>query len=177
MNKYLSILIAPLLFSSQTFAQSPYPSYGGIQYAMVNYDEEGFPDAKPSALGGRLGTFFSDKVALEARFGIGLQDDTITVTDPIPADLDLEVDYLFGVYGVFHSGSQASDGLSFYGVFGFTQAELSASTLGITVSGDDTSMSYGLGAQFGGFTLEYMDYLHEDDYDATAISFGYITNF
>lgn len=179
MNKYLFALIIPILFSTQTFAQRANSTYGGIQYAMVTYDEDGFQDVEPSALVGRFGKFINDNVSIEGRFGFGLQDDTVTVFDPFlgNVDIDFEVDNLIGVYAVLHSSSQGANDVSFYGVLGYSQAELEGTAFGITVSEDDSGLSYGLGAQISGFNIEYMNYISEDDYDATAISFGYVAEF
>ena len=66
---------------------------------------------------------------------------------------------------------------SFYGVIGFSQGEIEGSAFGITVSEDESGLSYGFGVNIKSFNIEYMSYLDEDDFDATAISLGYVTQF
>jgi outer membrane immunogenic protein len=110
----------------------------------------------------------TEKVSIEGRLGFGLQDDEIDVG---PFDVEIEVDKFYGVYGVFHtSGSEDTD---VYGVLGFIKGELESTVFGETFDGDDSGLSYGIGANFRGFNIEYMSYLDEDEFDVTAISLGY----
>ena len=146
--------------------------YAGLQYALVTYEEDGFDDVEPTALVGRIGQFTSDNFAIEGRLGFGLQDDTIDVG---PFDLDLEVNSLFGVYGVLQSSP--SNGISVYGILGFSRVELEATALGVSVSDDDTGLSYGFGLNLKGFNVEYMSYLDEDDYQISALSLGFVAEF
>ena len=90
-------------------------------------------------------------------------------------DIDIEVDSLYGVYGVFHTSS--SSDTNFYGVLGFTRGELEGSAFGLTVSEDDSGLSYGFGVNIKWFNIEYMHYLDDDDWDATAISLGFTSEF
>ena len=162
-NKMLVITLA-LFYSSISFAASEGDSYGGFQYGLVTYSENGFPDAEPTALVGRYGTFVNDNVAVEGRFGFGLQDDTVF-------GIDVEVDTFFGIYGVFHASSNSDT--SFYGVLGFTKGELTFSVPGFSISEDDSGLSYGFGVDINSFNIEYMLYMDETDFDVSAISFGY----
>lgn len=147
-------------------------TYGGVQYSLVTYDEEGFDDVEPVALVGKFGRFINDSVAVEGRIGIGIQDDEVEV---LGFDVDVDVETLFGVYGVFHSDTRKD--AVFYGVIGITRGELELSFFGFEESGDESGLSYGFGANFGHFNIEYMSYLDEDDFEATAIGIGYISSF
>ena len=117
---------------------------------------------------GRYGRFINDNVAVEGRFGFGLQDDTVL-------GVDVEIDTFFGVYGVFHISSNSDT--SFYGVLGFTKGELTASVPGFSITEDDSGLSYGFGVDIKSFNIEYMLYLDEDFYEVSAISFGYNSYF
>ena len=172
MKKILLVITLALFYSSISYAASEGDTYGGLQYALVTYDEDGVDEAEPTALVGRYGQFVNDNISVEGRFGFGLQDDTVNV---LGIDVDVEVDTFFGVYGVFHASSNSDT--SFYGVLGFTKGEVTASAGGISVSEDDSGLSYGFGVDFNSFNIEYMLYLDEDFYEVSAISFGYNTYF
>jgi len=167
--KTLLVVIAFALFCvTPLHAQEKDSNYWGAQYALVTYDESGFDEAEPTALVLRLGRFVTENISVEGRLGFGLQDDEIDVG---PFDVEIEVDKLYGIYGLFHTSG--SDDTNVYGVLGFTKGELEATALGVTFEGDDSGLSYGIGANYRGFNIEYMSYLDEDDYDVTAISLGY----
>lgn len=153
-------------------------NYGGIQYSQVNVDIDGLDDADPTALVGKLGQFVTENVAIEGRLGFGVSDDEIDV-DLGPffgeVEVEVEVNYLAGVYAVVHSDTEAT--ATFYGLVGITQGEIELSVGGESVDDDDSGLSYGLGVNIKNFNLEYMSYLEEDDYDVTAISIGYVSEF
>ena len=172
MKSILLVVVLVFSYSSVSIAASEGDTYGGLQYALVTYDEDGIDEVEPTALVGRFGKFVSENVAIEGRLGFGLSDDSVDVG---PFDVDVEVEYLFGFYGVFHTNSNSDT--SVYGVLGFTQGELEGSAMGITVSEDDSGLSYGFGINIKSFTIEYMSYIDEDDYDVTAISLGFATEF
>jgi hypothetical protein len=94
---------------------------------------------------------------------------------PFDVEVEIEVNYLVGIYGVLHSDTEAK--ATFYGLIGVTQGELEASAFGESFDEDDTGLSYGVGVNIGYFNLEYMSYLDEDDYSVTAISAGFVTEF
>lgn len=172
MKNILFVITLALFYNSPSFAASAGESYGGLQYALVTYDEDGFDEVEPTALVGRYGHFINDNVAIEGRIGFGLQDDTV---DAGAFDIDIEVDSLYGIYGVFHTSSNSDT--NFYGVLGFTKGEIEGSAFGLTVSEDDSGLSYGFGVNIKWFSIEYMSYLDDDDWDATAISLGFTTEF
>jgi len=167
--KTLFAVLAVALFSvTPLHAEVKDSNYWGAQYALVTYDESGFDDVEPTALVLRIGRFMTDNISIEGRLGFGLQEDDI---DFGPFNIEVEVDKLYGIYGVFQTSG--SNDTNVYGVLGFTKGELEASFLGETIEGDDSGLSYGIGANFHGFNIEYMSYLDEDDFDVTAISLGY----
>jgi len=100
MKKILLVVTLAFFYSSISFAASEGDTYVGVQYGLFTYDEVGFPDVEPTALVGRYGRFINDNVAVEGRFGFGLQDDTVL-------GVDVEIDTFFGVYGVFHISSNS----------------------------------------------------------------------
>jgi len=168
----LLILVISALPISLTYAASQGDNYVGLQYSQVTYDEDDFDDAEPTALVGKIGQFINESAAIEGRLGYGISDDEIDVG---PFDVEIEINYLVGVYGVFHTDTDAK--ATFYGLVGVTKGELEASAFGESFEEDDTGLSYGLGVNIGFFNLEYMSYLDEDDYSVTAISAGFVTEF
>ena len=169
MSARIPIMAILLLLGTTAQAASQGDTFLTVQYAMVTYDEEGFDEAEPTAVVFRYGQFVNENVSVEGRFGLGLQDDEI---DAGGFDVDIEVDSLFGVYVAVHAFGETNS--SFYGIVGVTQGELEGSAFGITISEDESGFSYGIGARFGQFNIEYMNYLDEDDFEATAISLGYV---
>ena len=174
--KYLLIGIV-FLVGSPVYAAGQGTNYAGVQYAVVTYDEEGIDDVEPTALVGRIGHFVNDNVAIEGRIGVGLQDDEVEVDLGIfgTVDVEVEVEHLFGIYAAIHSSS--SSDISVYGIIGYTQGELEASAGGFDASEDDSGLSYGLGLNIYKFNIEYMSYLDEDEFEVTAISLGFVTQF
>jgi outer membrane immunogenic protein len=168
MKTILAVIAVTLFCVAPLHAEDKGTSYWGAQYALVTYDESGFDEVEPTALVLRLGRFVTENISIEGRLGFGLEDDEVDVG---PFDVEVEVDNLYGIYGVFHTSG--SDDTNVYGVLGFTKGELKATAFGATFEGDDSGLSYGIGANFRGFNIEYMSYLDEDEFDVTAISLGY----
>lgn len=171
--KSFSVLLALLAMVAAPLHAAEGDTYGSVQYALVTYDEEGFDEVEPTALVFKYGQFINDRVSVEGRFGIGMQDDEIDVVIlGIPFEAEVEVETVFGVYLVAHSNPNAQG--SFYGVLGVTRGELEVSIDGFSDSDSETDISYGVGARFGNFSIEYMNYLDKDAFEATAISLGYV---
>ncbi len=171
--KSFTILFALLAIFATPLHAAEGDTYGSVQYALVTYDEEGFDEVEPTALVFKYGKFINDNVSIEGRFGIGLQDDDIDVDIlGMTFEAEVEIETVFGVYLVAHTNPDAQG--TFYGVLGVTQGELKVSIDGFSDSESESDISYGFGARFGNFTLEYMNYLDKDAFEATAISLGYV---
>lgn len=168
MKKHICTFLIAILFTPALYAANAGSNYVGLQYAVVNVDFDGIGDVDPTALVGKLGYFFTDNVAIEGRLGIGLEDDDIL-------GVDVDIEHLYGIYGVFHASNNIET--TFYGVLGFTDAEAEFSGPGGSADGDESSFSFGVGANISGFNIEYMSYIDEDDTEATAISIGYTAQF
>ena len=175
-----AITSALLLSANPTFAYDTGDGFVGAQYAMATYSESGVPDFDVSALVIRGGYFFNKYFSLEGRLGFGIGDDTQNV---FGIDINLELDNMYGIYGVGHIPLNQT--VDLYGVIGFTNAEASAEAVGIpgaTASGDESDLSFGIGADFLvskniSLNLEYMAYLSKDVFDLSALGFGINYNF
>lgn len=181
-----TILSAAVTFFSicgtNIYAGTTGDAYGGIQYALGSYNEDGFEEVNPTALVGRFGKYVQNNFAIEGRIGIGLQDDSVNVFVPGFGNLDvsLDIDTLIGIYGVGHVNLNESS--SVYALLGFTRGEATASGGGISISGDDSGLSYGVGANIGtgnnvSFNIEYTQYLNKSDFDLSAIGLGIVFGF
>ena len=178
MIKIMGIMLIGVSALSNSYAAEG-DTYMGVQYSMVTYSETGFPDFEPVALIGRYGSFTSDNFAIEGRFGIGLADDTQNIGSGF--DGVIEIDSMFGVYGVGYADTGST---RVYGLFGFTQGKLTATIPGFgSVSESDSDISFGFGVDIdmGGnaaINLEYMNYMEfEGSADITAIAIGYKASF
>ena len=169
------LAVLPTVLMANPMSQGP--SYGGITFSQLKYDEDGISDdANPTALIGRHGYFVANQIAIEGRLGIGHSDDTVRVDEFGPAvDVDVELDGLLGFYAVGHL--PLGEAASIYGLFGFTDAKATASANGFSDSDTNSGLSYGFGAEFYpseqiGLNIEYTQYLDESGYDLSAISAG-----
>jgi outer membrane immunogenic protein len=170
--KQIMVAIALVLFSSSIFAGSDGETYGSIQYALVTLPDDYVGDIKPTALIFRVGKFVDENISLEGRFGIGLEKDKVNL---LGYGVDMEVDSIYGLYSLFHLNTDSD--VSLYGLIGYSKVQVKASFSGYSSTGDEDGFSYGLGAKINSFTIEFMSYLDKPDAEATALSFGYVTEF
>lgn len=172
------IAAAALLASSSALATSAGSSYVGGQIGQLTYDESGVPDAEPTIGVLRLGHFVVDHFAIEGRLGTSLADDDVRV---LGVDVDVEIDYLAGVYGAGYLPLGDSP-VSVYGLAGFTRGKATAKAGNISESETDSDFSYGVGLQANmtpqlSGTLEYMSYMDKSDFEASAVTLGLNFNF
>ena len=172
------IVLLTLVASTTAVADTAGETYIGAQLSQVTYDEDGFSEAEPTAIVGRLGYFLADHFAIETRLGFGLADDSIEASG---FDVDVEVDSLIGFYGL--GNLPLGDVFSVYALAGLTRGELSAEVDGFgSASGDDSGFSYGAGVQARfnesvSAHIEYMSYLDESDYSVTGLAIGLNAHF
>ncbi len=168
--------------SGNAFAGLTPGAYAGIQYAITDFSFEGVSeDFSPTGIIGRAGSNLNQYFSIEGRLGLGLSDDTVTVTDATTnASVSIELDTLIGLYGVGRVPLGKSS--SIYAVIGVTQidATASASLTGIgsaSLSEDESDFSYGIGADIGilynlWVNVEYVQYIDKTDIDVSAIALG-----
>lgn len=176
----LVVSLGPM--SGNAFAGLTPGAYAGIQYAIADFSfEDVSEDFSPTGLIGRAGSNLNRYFSIEGRLGLGLSDDTVTVTDATTnASVSIELDTLIGLYGVGHVPLGKSS--SVYALVGLTQidATASASVTGIgfaSLSDDESDFSYGIGADIGilynlWVNVEYVQYLDKSDLDVSAIALG-----
>ena len=169
---YFSFLMA--LFNTSAQAEFRETVYTGIQGAQFTYEDNltGI-EGKPPALVLRLGGYLEGGTAIEARFGFGLNGNGDTVNVPGIGDVDFDVENFFGLYGLYHIGWGSN--ASFYGLLGVTNGEIKISP-GFDTD-RETSFSYGIGLNIARLNFEYVHYFHDNDFDVTAISVGFVSKF
>ena len=166
----LSLILAGM--ATPALAAEPGDTYLGGGFGMVTYEEQGLPEAEPSALVGRLGYHITSNIAIEGRLGFGISDDDINFAG-VP--VAVEVDQLVGAYAVGYL--PLAEAFSLYGLAGFSYGEGSASAAGYSLDDDDTDFSYGVGATFdvtqnvAGY-IEWAQYFDESSYEVTGITLG-----
>ena len=168
--------------SGNVFAGLTPGAYGGVQYAITDFSFGDISeDISPTALVGRAGSNINQYISIEGRLGFGLSDDTVTVTDGVTAEsASVELDTLIGIYGVGHLPLGKSSSL--YALLGLTRVDATKSGAitgfgSVSVSDDETDLSYGFGADIGilynlWVNVEYIQYLDKTDFDVSAIALG-----
>ena len=91
--------------------------YGGVQYSQVDYSES-VADLDFTTVSVIAGYELSNSVALEARYGQGQGDDEAY-------DVDVEVDSVYGLYGVLSLPNETN--VEPYFIIGYTKGKLTAS--------------------------------------------------
>ena len=166
MNKLLMSLLLVLSTSVQADQLS---SYLGVQLGTSESSLDGFgSDVDLDYTLIRFGIWVDDSIALELRTGRGIDDDNYQ-------GIDLEVERIGGLYGLYHLN--IGPNASVYGAAGWSDGTLKASQGNLSVQEDDDGFSYGFGAEFAGFNIEFMRYLDTSDITADAVSFGYNYHF
>jgi outer membrane immunogenic protein len=157
--------------------------YGGVSASQLTVNVDGIRgDFKPAALIGRFGYFPARSLAIEARLGTGVGDDSVTGLDfGAPVRITGELDSLYGIYAVGHLRSGANDQVSLYGLAGFSRAKFTAraSAFGesFSASDSDNGFSFGVGVEVKvspQFSIngEWARYLDKSDYTVDGLSFG-----
>ncbi|HEB59672.1 MAG TPA: porin family protein [Gammaproteobacteria bacterium] len=164
-----TMLILGMLFVISPLAMAA-GEYAGGQWAMMNYDlDSGSGDADMTVAVARYGMNWKNNVDFEARFGLGLTDDSVGITT-------VDTNYILGGYVV--GRLPVANKVELYGMLGLTYSDLSVSITGLGSADDSgTDISYGFGADYEvnakwKANLEYMFYADTDGGELTALSLG-----
>lgn len=181
-NPVFMITTVAILYSSVSIAAGEKDRYLGFNYSLVEYQDDAIEsdEVETTAVIGRWGKFFNNNLSVEGRLGEGFQSDRLLARtdkgDDFNLELDVEVDYLLGVYGLLHSNRQSD--ISYYGILGYTQIKLiGESDSNISVVEDEGGLSYGFGVDIYTFNLEIIQYLDQDDFDIFGLSIGFTVDF
>jgi len=176
MNRLPIIAAVVILYSPTSFAADQGPSDVEFPYTPVTHSENRLHEPRHEP----------KPVALSAGYQATIQDDTVAdkfgaeSSENIRAgrsdvDVDLNVDHLYGTYGVFQARSDSN--ASTYLAFGFTLDEFTEDNPEITDDRDGMGLSYGFGITQESFKLEYMMYMDEGSTDISTIGLGLVSEF
>ncbi|MBY6019574.1 porin family protein [Ferrimonas balearica] len=146
--------------------------YGYIGGQLNYFDlDTGLGSVNPMALTFLGGYQFNPYLALEGRIGVGVTDDDLTIWDET---VSVEVDHYYAGYLV--GTLPLTDWVSVYGLLGYAETKISASSGGNSADESDNDLSYGLGLKMNasenaGFTLEYIELY--DDVSSLNLGFTY----
>jgi outer membrane immunogenic protein len=168
---YLSFLLG--LYNTSAQAAFEETIYTGLQFGQFTYEDD-FVEGNPSALIFRVGGYLAEGTAIEARFGTGFSGygDSETFSG---VEVDFDVEPMLGLYGLYHIGWGSN--ASVYGLAGLTVGEVQLSALGASTDTRGTHLSIGIGLNIAGLNFEFTQYFHDKNFDVTALSFGFVTNF
>ena len=116
----------------------------------------------------RIGIKYPNNIAAEVRYGAGANSKTT-------GGVKVEIERIIGVYGAYHF--DLSDKLSLYGIVGWSEIVINSSDSLDSVDTSQDGISYGVGAEFRGFNVEWMQYLDTEDVETQAIAIGYNYHF
>ena len=161
-------LVILLLLTSNAYAYEVGDTYVGVQFGQADIEIEGIDDIEATYGLLRLGIFLTPALALDLRYGDGVDDDEVM-------GVDFSIDRIAGLYALYHFnlGSAAS----VYGLIGYSEADLKAEANGDSIIEDKDDVSYGIGLNIGNFNLEYTQVLEGSDYEVNAASIGYTYHF
>ena len=161
-------LVLLLLLTTNIYAYESGDSYIGVQFGQSTLEIDGFDDIENTYGLVRLGIHATPAIALELRYGDGIDDDTVM-------DIDFSIDRIAGLYALYHF--RLSSTVSIYGLLGYTEVDLKAEANGSSTIEDEDDISYGAGIDIGNFNIEYAQHLDGLDYEVDAVSIGYTYHF
>lgn len=155
--------------------------YVGVQYATTTF-ESNIGNYDVGMVVGRFGLPVMKNVSVEARFGTGTGDDSISGTvSGVSFNSSFEIDQLFGVYATGHL--PVGKAFKLYGFAGLTQTDFTVTVdfpafpaLNSATSVSDTSVSYGAGVDINmgkmALNLEYAAYYVDSEDSIGSVSAG-----
>jgi hypothetical protein len=135
-------------------------TYIGLQFGNSDVSVDGISDLNLNLTLLQVGVWVSDDISLEIRSGRGTSDETVQ-------GVNFEIESVYGLYGLYHL--HLSEYASLYGALGLSRATLKASTAG---QDDESSLSYGVGAKFSFFSVDFMRYIDTSDVKLDVVSVG-----
>jgi outer membrane autotransporter protein len=167
---------------AQTRPAVPGTTYGELGYTTLKLSSGGV-SVKPAMLRGIVGYNFNNNFAFEGMLGLGVsKDSTSTTFAGVPVDVQEDVRHIVGIY--VKPKAVIGDAFEVFGRLGYahTRVRTTASVPGFSASdsGSDSSVSYGIGANFNVSPkmyvgVDYMRYFKKDDtkIDGFTVGLGY----
>jgi len=168
-NARALMLIAGMTMSAAAMADVTPGVYLGGGYTDATLDLDAVDkDADIGMLFVRGGYQINQNVAVEARLGTTIDDDTIY-------GVDVEVEDMYGVY--LKAGLPTQSGFYPYVLLGMTHVKVEASGRGGSASDSDSDISYGLGVDYWfnsqvSAGLEFANFYDNDGDEVSGITLG-----
>lgn len=166
MNKLTLVLL--LLLASNAYAYETGDTYVGVQFGGSELEIDGLDDIENTYGLVRLGIYLTSAMALESRYGDGIDDDTLM-------GVDFAIDRIAGLYVLYHL--ELSSAFSIYGLVGYSEVDLNIEANNNPIIEKEDDISYGIGLDLGSINLEYSQVLKGSDYEVSAVSVGYTYHF
>ena len=180
MDRTLFIVAIALLYSSSSMAAEEDRAANGFQNNLTTFYEDGYDEKTPISWEDNFGQFTNLNLTTEEK-SINLPDEKLINISPDRNRSDMGTHIgqgvvpLFGTHGVLRtSGKQ--DGSS-YVALGVNLDDLVREDYDTSYSWDENDLSFGFGINNSSFKIEYMMFVNEENYDISAISLGYISEF
>lgn len=173
MNRLPIIATAAILCSPIVSAANHGPSQTEIPYTQVNYSENRLHKPNPAPLSAENTQITSHRATADEQFEAESPANIRTWKSNV--DVDLDVDHLYGTYGVFQARSDSN--ASTYLAFGFTLDEFTEDNPDFEEDDSGMGLSYGFGVTQESFKLEYMMYMDEGSIDISTIGIGLVSEF
>jgi hypothetical protein len=171
-DKILLVAAIAFLYSSPSLAVDENQVFGGFQYSLASYHDDGVDGAKSTALAGKYRQLTNENMAIEAKSVDGWMARRSSAPG---AGIGIGVTPLFDTYGVFRTSS--SQDKSTYLALGFISDELSIDETGTSDSLDESGFLYGFGVNSSSFNFEYMMSVDQGNYEVSAIGMSLTSEF
>ncbi|MBT41965.1 MAG: hypothetical protein CMF12_05525 [Idiomarina sp.] len=176
--KKLSLVTLSALASTSALAQQPmqwndyYIAVQGSQFSADSGAAD-IPTAKPNVLSFAVGQTIHPNVAVEARLGFGVANDTISYEVMPGTSINSEVELDYAVSLLAKPQAQLTNQLSVYALAGWSRSEISSGG----TSGAESGLSVGAGfevktSQQLGFYLDWLRLMDEDYFELSSINLG-----
>ncbi|MDY6828583.1 MAG: porin family protein [Pseudomonadota bacterium] len=166
-----ALMATSLALPLSAVAETGVQFYYGLQLGQASVEATGLDDSY-SFTSGRAGFQFHPNLGVEARVGVGL-DNEETMVGAVRGES--EVDQIYSLYGV--ATYPANERLDLYALVGMTEAGVTVRAGGVSMSEDESGLSYGVGAAVAltpniDITAEYLNLLDEDAIEAQGVTLG-----
>ena len=170
MRKQFFIAVTIILGLCSGSAVAEQSNWIGADAMVWNYDPDNAPKASSTGARIRGGIEYTKHFGVETHLASG-GDDTITVND---VDVNVSFDLL---WGVFLRGNYPLGNTNLYGLFGFSNLNMSIDSSEVSGADRVTRISYGAGAEYlinknWGINADYIVYLKSDTFDFHGGSLG-----
>jgi hypothetical protein len=177
MDRILFIVALALLYSSPSLAADEDRAGNEFQNNLVIYNKDGSDEKNTLLRVGKHGqlTNLNLTAAEKTTEEKWINDSLDRNRSAMKTYIGPGVAPLYGTYSVLRTNGK-QDGSS-YVAFGFNLDELIGDETDTSYSSNNNDLSFGFGVNNTLFNIEYMMYVNEENYQISAISLGYISEF